>query len=61
MQCKTGISQSDIIEWADLLEIPMEKYGESIFIHKKPSTMRCLTLAESIATVSWLILMPRQH
>ena len=31
MQCKTGISQSDMTKWANLLEIPMEEYGEYFF------------------------------
>lgn len=31
MQCKTGISQSDMRLWAELLEIPICEYGEYFF------------------------------
>ena len=31
MQCKTGISQSDIHLWAELLDISICEYGEYFF------------------------------
>lgn len=31
MQCKTGISQSDICRWSKLLEIEQKDYGEYFF------------------------------
>ena len=31
MQCKTGISQSDICLWSKLLDIQPEEYGEYFF------------------------------
>lgn len=31
MQCKTGISQSDIAQWSKLLDISVSEYGEYFF------------------------------
>ena len=31
MNCKTGLSQSDIVTWSELLSIPADEYGESFF------------------------------
>ena len=31
MQCKTGISQSDMSLWSELLDISMSEYGEYFF------------------------------
>lgn len=31
MQCKTGISQSDMSQWSKLLDISIEEYGEYFF------------------------------